>query len=726
MKEWLTARELAAEALPDLPTTESAMIRYAARAGWGESLAYARERKGRGGGIEFHIALLPTLARLDYERRHRRIEAAPAAAPVDLVLGSDLSDRAAHERDARLAVVVAFEAFSSANRLSDASCAQIFVDRYNMGSIAVDPWIRETIRHLSKRSLSRWRAAKFLGRADRLAVDKAAARKGKGLLETAEGGRVRTFVLALIAHQPLLSAAQVRTQVRAEFGDTLVDHAGRTVAVPPVRTFQHALMTLKTAEKVVLTKLSDPDRYRSTMAPAGVGTYAWVKEPNALWMIDASPVDALCVDGRWSIYAAIDIATRRTIWYLSRTPRAEAVAMLIRKAILEWGAPAKIKTDNGSDFKAQATQRLLAALGIEVEYSAPYSPQQKGHVERAIRTFQHDCATLLPGFVGHSVADRKRIEDRKGFADRLGQDTAEAFAVSLGGPELQGLVDRWEGEIYDHRDHAGLDGISPAAAAARSTTTIRRIDERALDILLMPAAGGDGIRTVSKFGVRIDHHHYVIHEALPGDRVFVRMDPTDVGRILAFDAESGRFVGEGICPKLRGISAATLLQAKREITSERLAEATKGVNAEIKRLTKGPHLLERALGVAVRDAQARDENVVTLPKREETHTTPAIAAALDASAPPAPPRPLSDRAAQLFTELKAEPIAIEPRGNITRLRAQETPQQRFRRALDLEGRIAGGEEVPSSDAVWLGGYQQGSEYRAMRTVFEDGGEQVLR
>lgn len=726
MKEWLTARELAAEALPEMPTTERGVSMLAARAGWGESLAYARERKGRGGGIEYHVALLPTLARLDYERRHRRIEAAPAAAPVDLVLGSDLSDQAAHERDARLAVVAAFEAFSWANRLSDASCTEIFVDRYNMGSIAVDPWIRERIRHLSKRSLARWRAATVLGRADRLAVDKAAARKGKGLVETAEGGRVRTFILALIAHQPLLSAAQVRTQVRAEFGDTLVDHAGRTVAVPPVRTFQHALLGLRTTEKVVLTKLSDPDRYRSTMAPAGVGTYAWVKEPNALWMIDASPVDALCVDGRWSIYAAIDIATRRTIWYLSRTPRAEAVAMLIRKAMLEWGVPSKIKTDNGSDFKAQATQRLLAALGVEVEYSDPYSPQQKGHVERAIRTFQHDCATLLPGFVGHSVADRKRIEDRKGFADRLGQDTADAFAVSLGGPELQAQVDRWEGEIYDHRDHAGLDGISPAQAAARSTTPIRRIDERALDILLMPAAGGDGIRTVTKFGIRIDHHHYVVHEAMPGDRVLVRMDPTDAGRVLAFDADTGRYVGQGICPKLRGISAAALLKAKREITSERLAAATKDVRSEIKRLTKGPHLLERALGVAVRDAQARDENIVALPKREETHTTPAIAAALDAAAPQASPRPLSDRAAQLYAELKAEPIAIEPRGNVTPLRTQETRQQRFRRALDLEARRSAGEELSSDDAFWLGGYGAGPEYRAMRTLYEDGGEQVLR
>jgi transposase InsO family protein len=728
MKEWLTARELANEALPDLPTTESAMIRYAARNRWADSMAYARSRSGRGGGIEFHVALLPTLARLEYERRHRQIEiiTPPSPPPPALVLGADLTDRAARERDARLAIVTAFDAFAAAFRMSDASKVQIFVDRYNLGSHHVPEWVRQTIPTLSKRSLARWRAVKGSGRVDRLAIDRSAARKGKGIIETANGGRVRTFVLALIAHQPLLTAAQVLTQVRAEFGDELVNHDGVLVEVPPVRTFQHALKALKTAEKVLLTKLSDPDRYRSTMAPSGVGTYAWVSTPNALWMIDASPVDALCVDGRWSIYACIDIATRRTIWYVSRTPRAEAVAMLIRKALLAWGVPDKIKTDNGSDFKAQTTQRLLSALGIEVEYSDPYSPQQKGHVERAIETFQHDCAALLPGFIGHNVSDRKRIEDRKGFAARLGQDTAETFGVTLTGPQLQDYVDRWAGEIYLHRDHGGLDGLTPHEAAARSPAPIRTVEERALDVLLMPAAGKGGLRTVTKFGIRIDGNHYVIHEALPGTTVLVRMDPMDAGRVLAFDAETGRYVGDGICPSLRGISAATLLAAKREITTERLAKASREVRADIRRLIKGPNLLERALQVAVRDAETRGENVVALPttKRTEEHTTPAIAAALDVGRP-APRRTLSAEETAELERMRAEFEAGSPtpqRGATAEIHAlPESPKARFRRAVDLEARRAAGLGLAEADARWLGLYQTSAEYLNHQDLYRDFG-----
>ncbi|WP_425646786.1 hypothetical protein [Agrobacterium leguminum] len=50
------------------------------------------------------------------------------------------------------------------------------------------------------------------------------------------------------------------------------------------------------------------------------------------------------------------------------------------------------------------------------------SPEQKGHVERIIKTFQHEVGPQLSGYIGHSVADRKAIEGRKSFAQRLGAD----------------------------------------------------------------------------------------------------------------------------------------------------------------------------------------------------------------------------------------------------------------------------------------------------------------
>ncbi|MDC7787330.1 DDE-type integrase/transposase/recombinase [Rhodoplanes sp. TEM] len=720
MKEWLTAAEIAGQELPGVPSTKSAMIRFAERAGWADSAAYVRNRAGRGGGLEYNIALLPPLARIAYERRHRRIEAlapqAPAAVgPASRSPSTDLSDRAAIERDARLAIVTAYRGFSVGQRLSETSRTKIFVDAYNAGSLAIEPWIREIVPALSPRTLARWRAARAAGRTETLAVDRGAARKGKGVLDVAAGGRVRTFLLALIAQNPHLSAQHLRQLIRSEFGDTL-DCNGKAVPVPPVRTIQHVVARLKQDEHVALTKLSNPDRYRSIMAPSGVGTYRWVVEPNTLWMIDASPVDALCVDGRHTIYAAIDIATRRTVLYVSRTPRASAVALLIRKAIIAWGVPDKIKTDNGSDFVARDTQRLFASLGIEMELSDPYQPQQKAFVERVIKTFQHDCATLLPGFVGHSVADRKAIEDRKSFAERLGEDAAEAFGVSLTGAALQAVVDRWVETVYAEREHAALK-TSPRLAAAASKRPVRTVDPRALDLLLMPVAGGDGFREVTKLGVRVDGFHYVVMEALPGDRVLVRMDPVDAGRIYAFDADDGRFVGEGLCPELAGIDPAALMAAKRAAQAEIISDATREARKVIRDITKGPALIERVLTVAERDkasAAAAASNVITLPKRSEAHETPAITAARDAMAPRPiePPTPSADVLA-MQAKLIAEDQVVRP------LRSEETPHQRWKRALDLIARIAAGEPVPADEAMWLGGYRAGPEFKGFAMTYGD-------
>ncbi len=748
MKEWLTASEIAAEALPDLPGTKAGILLLADREGWNDSPAFARPRSGRGGGTEYSIQLLPTLAQLAYRQKHMRIElpVSPEASPAP---SAALNARAALERDARLAIVGAYLKMKRGLRFGQALASQIFVDRYNAGSLQVEPWVRETVAELSKRTLIRWVAAKRNGQTDRLAVDRGAARKGTGVLDTANGGALKRFVLALIASQPHLSAYAVRTQCRAEFGDVikaLSKGLETSVAMPPVRTFQHQLKVWKETHRVELTKLTNPDLYRSTMAPAGVGTLRRVSEANQLWQIDASPVDALCTDGRHTVYVCLDIATRRMVLLVARTPRASAVALLIRKAILAWGVPEVIKTDNGSDFTARDTTRLFASLGIEAETSEAYSPQQKGHVERAIGTFQREVGPLLPGFIGHSVADRKAIETRKSFAQRLGETEAETFGVAITGAQLQGYVDQWATLIYAHRPHAGLKDRTPSQAALSAARSIRMVDERALDLLLMPVAGSDGRRTVTKFGVRIDHYQYLTTTILPGTNVFVRQDPADAGRIYIFEEDGGVFLGTGSCPELSGLHPETMVKAAKEIRAELVDNATRQIKADMRRIAQGPALIERALNVARRD----EPNVIALPPREERHSTPQIAAALEAMGERLnPTRPLDARAAaehrRLIDELTSEDEAgliertdavlvdrlaeIEAArtaslgSNVERL--PETPKQRYRRAVAIRLAVDAGTGVDTAEAMWFGGYEASAEYRAQRAMHEDFGDAYL-
>ncbi len=58
--------------------------------------------------------------------------------------------------------------------------------------------------------------------------------------------------------------------------------------------------------------------------------------------------------------------------FVTRTQRAEAVLLLVRKAILAWGVPETVKTDNGSDFKATAVRRAFASLAIAHELCDPF------------------------------------------------------------------------------------------------------------------------------------------------------------------------------------------------------------------------------------------------------------------------------------------------------------------------------------------------------------------
>ncbi len=69
VQEWFSAAELAALGLPGLPTTKKGVLQRASSEGWDTARdethgALSRKRKGRGGGLEFHVRLLPEPARV--------------------------------------------------------------------------------------------------------------------------------------------------------------------------------------------------------------------------------------------------------------------------------------------------------------------------------------------------------------------------------------------------------------------------------------------------------------------------------------------------------------------------------------------------------------------------------------------------------------------------------------------------------------------------------------
>lgn len=707
MKQWLTAAEIAVEALPGLPATKQGVRKAADRDGWSW-----RPRAASGGGREYPLTALPMAARAAYAAKHvhalgvpatlgvgAMVEAAPAPQPVA---------RAAEHRDARLALLAAADHAAESARLGRKRGDAVFSEGYNAGAIVVDRWIRDAVPSLTPRTLARWRAAREAGATQRLAVDKGAARRGRGILDSANEGTVKTHILGLLARNPLLTADQIRDLVGARFGD-LVSASGEVVPLPPLRTFQAALKAWRDVHRVELVSLTDPDGFKNKYRHSGRGSLAHIQRPNQLWQIDASPIDMLCVDGRYNIYVAIDIFTRRLLVYVTRTPRSEAVCLLMRRAILCWGVPEEVKTDNGSDFVAVQTQRVIAAIGIRRVTSDAFSPEQKGHVERAIRTFQQGCVRLLPGFIGHSVADRKVIEGRKSFAARLGEDPRAALCVEMTADEVQRAADEWVANKYMHREHEGLGRATPAQVAASSPATLRTVDERALDMLLAPVADGGGLRTVTKFGVRVAHQHYRTPDLLPGAQVLVRMDPADLGRAYLFDPTGSEFRGYAECPELLGIDPKIATAATREAQARLIAERTADARRASREIGKGPRLIDEVNRFNAR----RAGKLVELPRARELHTTPQLEAAAEAAAPrtQAPQPQISAEVRAMREQLAAAGPEVVP------LRTSETPRQRYNRACDMERRLALGETLTPDETMFLVGYASTPEFRAFRETF---------
>lgn len=92
------------------------------------------------------------------------------------------------------------------------------------------------------------------------------------------------------------------------------------------------------------------------------------------------------IDGVYPYLLAIrDLASGYTLcWLPVRQATAEVVAQVLRQLFVCYGAPLVLKTDNGSQFRADTLQTLLARAGVTQLFSPPYWPRYNGAIEASI------------------------------------------------------------------------------------------------------------------------------------------------------------------------------------------------------------------------------------------------------------------------------------------------------------------------------------------------------
>ncbi|UOA25932.1 DDE-type integrase/transposase/recombinase [Pseudosulfitobacter sp. DSM 107133] len=704
---WVSAQQIADAAaaglMPGLPTAKRRVNELAVRERWAETgLSRVREGREGGGGLEYHIDVLPAPARAAWLASHLSV----AAQDLRPVVTDTAIDQTA---DARAVLLSLVQKFQLENALPQTAADAMFAELFTSGSIALPTWIKEAVPSVSARSIARWRKASIEGGS----TSRRGRPKGSGILDVAHDGEVRAMILAAIAKQPFLSAKHVRILVKDKFGKSLTTVCAKTgdektVALPTIRVFQTVITRWKAEFRNELMRLTNPDGYRSHIRFSATGSQT-AQRLNEIWQVDASPADVMLKGGRYSIYMAVDVYSRRAIVLVSKTPRASAVGLLIRKCIMAWGVPEKIHTDNGSDFVAKQTKRLFAALQITVELSDAYEPTDKGIVERTIGTYQRDIA-VCPGFIGHSVADRKIIEQRKAFDKRLGATDETLYDVDMDFAEFQEWSDIWAADMYGRDQHSALKKRTPFEVAASYAGPVRKIEhEAALDVLLAPIASNGGLRHVTKQGVRVDGAYYLPMSAMPGDEVLVRMDPADMGRIMLFDPETESYLGEALNADLAGLNPAEVIAKAKAM--QRAFEDEK--LTDIRRASR--KIGKRDVADAMRrDAAEKAGVMVAFPKAREIYTTPALEAARDASQP----RPAEAQQSRVSDDALAA-IRAEHKRTAEVLVKPETPKERFRRFLVLEQRIKAGEPVLPEEHKALEAYQRLPEYIGHMKIFED-------
>lgn len=698
-KEAYSATELSALKLPGLPSSERGVKLAADRGNWPR-----RPRIGRGGGVEYPLETLPPAIKLELQRR-ATLAALAVPAPAALMVGGAappekvaraLRAGRGHARlDAHIDILTAFDAFRSRrDGLSLRRAMHAFVGLWNSGQTG-DPATRAVLATISEPSLRRWLEARRAGDLARLAGNYG-NRKGSGPFD-GPLRHVRDWLINTAAQSPELSIASIRKAALGAFGEVLavVDNETGEVAdhpLPSLRRMQALIKGWRKANPSLNRRLNDPDAWKNRDMLALGDQDQHIMRPNQLWMIDASPADAHATDGRHAIYALIDVYTRRMMVLVTRTPRTEAVKLLLRQAILAWGVPEEIRTDNGSDFVSREAKRVFAALDIIHDPSTPFAPWEKGIVERVIGTLQHGLFPMLPGYCGHNVAAAQKIRERKAFAARLGEKDAAAFTVSLTAAEIAAAIAAWVNDVYHHQPHDGIGGKSPFQRLAEWQGGLRRVAElRALDMLLMKA---EKPRLVGKKGLRLNNSHYwdragALIPFIGGEQgLEARLDPADPSVAYIYNPETAAFIctAERLEEMSPGERAAVAGEAK--------AKQRKAMASQVAEVRKGPGASRpgEVLALTLRHAAERHGALVAAPKAMAAHVTPALEAGAQAAA-----------AAGAASPKTAAPAAG---GDVVRLPPRPAPSRQddeerwWRRYQEIAGRLAAGETVPPADADW--------------------------
>lgn len=702
LKDAYTTKEIAQILQMDAHTS---VLRRAKSESW-----QSRPRAGRGGGNCWLVSSMPETTRhalaLAVTARIAQAEGKklPPITPELFTVNTlaNVPERGRERAGARALLVNMARNFLAVSGSPRTTAYEVFCHEYNRGAIEAPEWLREALPSVCRRSLVNWEKALAARGMAAVAGRHGLHRRGCGVIDSTPG--MAECIIAEIMEFYEISAGSVMEALEARFeGQPL----------PTLRSLQRWIQQYRKEEAQAILKMQNPDGWRSKHQAAAGSRSAGIVRINQLWELDSSPTDIILADGRrYALMGCIDVSTRRAILHLARTSSAAGVCSLLRKALRTFGVPEEMKMDNGADYTSVQVTTAVHDLGIRPNWCTPFTPEEKPHIERFFKAFQHGYCVRLPGFVGHSVADRKAIESRRSFAERLarkkGEHPAQEFRYTP--EEFQEICDAWCRDVYAEKRHSAL-GMSPADAAERAEGAARFVtDERALDMLLLPLAGNEGIRTVTKKGIRAGGLYNAPQlGGLEGQQVRVRHDEDDAGYIYVFGLDD-IFLCRAEDPLLTGISQREMALARKAhqkaVIGEKVREA-KRIVREQKPYDTAQLILEQKGRVAAANRAARAA------KARSAYTTPALdEAARAARCDEAPASALTAAEREAAQARAREIMAKKP----TSWKIPASDPERYAECLRLMGAEVAGVDLPFEAINWMRAWQNSRTFKAFEAT----------
>jgi len=745
MKTHYSCAELAALKLPGFPTTERRWRDLVEREGWEYN-----EHKSRGrGGIRREYLPPIKIARLIEQRskiaadgaeanhiqaalvqiRHDvKTEKARRIAVKETEIRERLSMAGQLKFDAHFDVLLAFRDYFKAHNADGSSLRRnvafkLFADDYNARHIKVSEAARAKYPKISPRSIQRW-VLENEQNGLIACVDKRAVKGGSGERKSVieQHPEIEKYFLAVITEKPHIQnthLTEILNELRvAKFG---AEATGEIYC--PLISYDAVCRFRAKYEKqhaMALTAKTSPKKFKNQyMSSLGSQDEA-VTYLNQLWLMDGTPAEYELTDGRHTASVVLDVWSRDMKILFSKTARTETNKLLLRSAVLDWGVPDGAKVDNGTDYVSREMMMFFEEMGIPVERCTAFCPWEKGMVERGIHTFVHSIMEVFDNFMGHNVAERAVIEDRRTFAEQLFQKNA-VVKVNMSCAEMQKLADAWLAGTYRMKEHRTLE-MTPLEKRASYTGAVKRIsNERALDILMYKPVRQP---TITKKGIRYEKQWF-IHAELPlhvGKVADICLDPNDMGKLVV--KVEGKFLCIASNAMLAGINRAEVAAHGKAKQNAFIAEK----KAEFKKAKKSLPISLHDLAVNMIMERAEKAGKVTvLAKKAEEYSTAALVeaervaqaqAGIQASAEA---DKLREEAAAAMKAARAEKVVAIPANPLNvSIVAGMTPEQRYDHWLMLDAKYQKDGDLPDAEERrWHKGFVNSTTYRAQKSMREN-------